>query len=65
MWWYYKRTTFNWTSHSQYEGTSMKEYDIQKKISGYKEKRSTLVYFIDYIQIMHLQIEKEQKIIKG
>jgi hypothetical protein len=43
----------------------MKEYDIQNKISGYKKKRSTLVYFIDYIQIMYLQIEKEQKIIQG
>jgi hypothetical protein len=42
----------------------MKEYDIQN-IIGYKKKRSTFVYFINYIQTMHLQIEKEQKIIQG
>jgi hypothetical protein len=29
------------------------------------KKMSTFVYFVDYIQTMHLQIEKEQKIIQG
>jgi hypothetical protein len=42
----------------------MKECDIQNKISGYKKKRSTFVYFINYIQTMHLQMEKQQKIIQ-
>jgi hypothetical protein len=45
MWWYYKRATFNWTSHCQYKGTSMKEYDIQNKISGYNKKNVHLCVF--------------------